>query len=337
MAPHGRYLAVHANPSGAGDARPTALDIIRDEGLEGKLTDKTILITGCSAGIGVETARALAVTGATLFLTARDLSKATSALKGVLDPSQYTLIQMDQMSLASVRTAAKHFLDQSQQLNILICNAGIMALPERTMTEDGHEAQFGVNHLAHFLLFQLLKPTLLASSRPDFHSRVVMVSSSAHKRSDINIADYALSQPSTYAPFTAYGASKSANIYTANTISSRYGHRGLHGLSLHPGGIASGLQQHVDAATKRAWASNPATTKWSKSAAQGAGTSVYAAVGREWEGKGGVFLEDCDEGYAEEVRPYEGMSGWVGYVFDKERGERLWRDSCVMVGVEDEA
>ena len=335
MAPHGRYFAVHTKPSGAGDARPTALDIIRDEHLEGKLTDKTIVITGCSAGIGIETARALAVTGAKLFLTARDLSKATSALSGILDPSQYTLIQMDQMSLASVRAAAKDFLAQSQQLNILICNAGIMALPQRTLTEDGHEAQFGVNHLSHFLLIQLLRPTLLASSTPSFHSRVVMVSSSAHRRSDVHFSDYTCTTEGSYAPFTAYGASKSANIYTANAISSRYDHRGLHGLSLHPGGISSGLQQHVDEETKAAWAANPGTEKWSKSAAQGAGTSVCAAVGREWEGRGGLWLEDCDEGYAEERRPYEGMSGWVGYVWDKSKGERLWRDSCEMVGMVD--
>lgn len=336
MAPHRRYLATHANPSGAGDARPTALNIIRDEGLEGKLTDKTILITGCSSGIGIETARALAATGAKLFLTARDLSKAKSALHDVLKPSEYTLIQMDQMSLTSVRSAAKAFLNQSQQLNILICNAGIMALQSRTLTEDGHEAQFGVNHLSHFLLFQLLKPTLLSSSTPTFHSRVVIVSSSAHKRSDVNSDDYTYATSGSYHPFNAYGQSKSANILTANAIERLYGGKGLHGLSLHPGGIKSGLQQHVDEETKKSWASNPATERWSKSPAQGAATSVYAAVSREWEGKGGVFMEDCDESYAEESRPYEGLSGWKGYIFDAEKGMRLWRDSCEMVGVKDD-
>jgi NAD(P)-dependent dehydrogenase (short-subunit alcohol dehydrogenase family) len=159
-----RYAAVHQNPNGEGDARPTALQVINDNGLKGKLTDKTILITGCSSGLGVETARALAATGAHIFCTARSLEKGQAALADILSPGKVDLLHLDLESLASVRTFAAEFLAASHgKLDILINNAGVMAIPQST-TADGFETQFGVNHLAHFLLFQLLKPALVASS-----------------------------------------------------------------------------------------------------------------------------------------------------------------------------
>ncbi|KAH6991529.1 hypothetical protein BKA56DRAFT_667988 [Ilyonectria sp. MPI-CAGE-AT-0026] len=97
------YATAHAKPNGPGDARPTALQIIKDEGVEGKLQGEVIIITGTSSGIGIETARALAATGATLYLTARDVAKAQSALAGIFEPSRMELVLMDQASLASVR------------------------------------------------------------------------------------------------------------------------------------------------------------------------------------------------------------------------------------------
>jgi NAD(P)-dependent dehydrogenase (short-subunit alcohol dehydrogenase family) len=119
MAPN-RYAAAHTPPHGPGDTRPTALQIIKDEGLEGKFPDKTILITGCSSGIGIETARALAATGATLFLTARDIPKATGALSGILSPGKAEPPHCDLSSLSSVRACAQEFLEKSNKLNILI-------------------------------------------------------------------------------------------------------------------------------------------------------------------------------------------------------------------------
>lgn len=126
MAPN-RYAAAHTPPHGPGDARPTALQIIKDEGLEGKLPDKTILITGCSSGIGIETARALATTGATLFVTARDIPKATGALSGILSPGKVELLHCDLSSLSSVRACAQEFLEKSDSLHILICNVGVVS------------------------------------------------------------------------------------------------------------------------------------------------------------------------------------------------------------------
>ena len=158
-----QYATVHLNENlkGPGDRRPSALQIIKDNDLEGKLSDKVMIITGCSSGIGIETARALSTTGATLYLSARDLDKGRTALEGILEPGRVELLQMDLNSLSSVRKAAAEFLSKSKTLNVLINNAGVMMTPEGK-TEEGFETQFGTNHLAHFYLFNLLKDTLLA-------------------------------------------------------------------------------------------------------------------------------------------------------------------------------
>jgi NAD(P)-dependent dehydrogenase (short-subunit alcohol dehydrogenase family) len=175
MATHGRYWDSWVNRTGPGDARPTALQIIQDENLEGLLKDKTVVITGGSAGLGVETARAIRTTGATIFVTGRNASKLEDAIKDIQtsDPSNTAPIIpiiMDQESLDSVRKGAEEILDKSNgKISILINNAGVMATPEGK-TKDGFETQFGVNHLAHFLLFQILKPALLNSSTPEFNS-----------------------------------------------------------------------------------------------------------------------------------------------------------------------
>jgi NAD(P)-dependent dehydrogenase (short-subunit alcohol dehydrogenase family) len=206
------------------------------------------------------------------------------------------------------------------------------ATPE-SKTADGFESQFGVNHLSHFLLFQMFKPTLLASSTPEFNSRVVCVASSGHRGGPPNFGDYAFEQKE-YTPFGAYAQSKSANIYMANEIERRYGAQGLHGLSLHPGGIATGLQVHVPEEKKAEWAKDPNTARWSKSPAQGASTMVYAAVSKEWEGKGGRYLEDCKES-PPAGGPSPSGAGYAPHAYDPEGERRLWADSLKMVGLED--
>jgi NAD(P)-dependent dehydrogenase (short-subunit alcohol dehydrogenase family) len=156
------------------------LQIIKDENLDDKLAGKVVLITGCSSGIGIETARALFVTGATLFLTARDITKAKSALPDLITSDRVHLLKLDLDSLESVRACANDFLSRSKTLNIFIANAGVMACSEGR-TKDGFEIQMGTNHLAHFLLFNFLKPTLLACATPEFNSRAIFLSSVAHR------------------------------------------------------------------------------------------------------------------------------------------------------------
>ncbi|KAL8715448.1 MAG: hypothetical protein Q9220_000782 [cf. Caloplaca sp. 1 TL-2023] len=331
-----RYAAAHDNPGGPGDARPTALDIVKDEGLEGKLADKAVMITGTSSGIGIETAKAMAATGAKVFCTVRDTKKGEAALADVLKPGQVELVKMDLNSLDSVRSAAKEVLSKTKTLNLLINNAGIMAVPKLVKTADGFESQFGTNHLAHFLLFELLKPTLLSSSTLEMNSRVINLSSSGHRAGPVQIGNYNF-EKGNYSPWAAYGSSKTASIYMANEIERRYGSKGLHGLSVMPGGIRTGLQEHVPDSVKASWDYDPEVKNYMKSQEQGASTSVYAALSKEWEGKGGKYLEDCAE--SPQVGPFGSATavGYAPHAYNEKAEKQLWADSCKMVGVEDDA
>ncbi len=189
-----RYAASHLAANGPGDAHPTAVQIVRDESLVPGLLDEIVLITGCSSDLGIETARALAATGATLFLTIQDLWKGKEALSDILATDQAHLLETDLESLASIRASTAAFLGQSSTLDVLIANAGVRHLP-KGRTRDGLERQFGINHLGHFLLFNLLCPALLASSTPSFHSRVVVLSSTAHRNGVIHFDDLQLRGP----------------------------------------------------------------------------------------------------------------------------------------------
>lgn len=182
-----RYAAVHdpAVLAGPGDARPTALQIIKDEGLEAALPDFVAVVTGTSSGLGPETVRALAATGMTVFALARDLLKTRKALgEELLGSDKVRLVHVDLGSLASVRAAAAEIKKATTKVNILVNNAGVMANDE-SRTVDGFETQFGTNHLGHFLLFLELKDLLLAGATPEFSSRVVNVSSTAHQLSGV--------------------------------------------------------------------------------------------------------------------------------------------------------
>ncbi|EMC97101.1 hypothetical protein BAUCODRAFT_23481 [Baudoinia panamericana UAMH 10762] len=338
-----RYAASHVSTQGPGDARPTALQIVEDEGLTGKLVDKVFLVTGVSSGIGIETLRALYATGAHVYGTVRDMDKGEEVVRDIKAKGQggeITLIPMEMDSLASIKKGAEQFLSQSKQLNGLIGNAGgsVMATPYGK-TQDGFETQFGTNHIGHFYLFQLLKHALLDSSTPEFPSRVVSVSSMGHRCGEVRFDDYNFEDPDTYEAWTAYGQAKTANIYFANEIERRYGARGLHATSLHPGGIATALQRHLDPELLKGWA-NDEITRYMKSPEQGAATTVYAALSKEWANKGGKYLSNCVEQPAFDA-PDGPLSlksdGYERWAYDEEKASRLWRDSLRMVGLEDEA
>lgn len=333
----GPYAAVHANPRGAGDARPTALQIIRDESLDGGLVGKVMVITGASSGIGLETARALSATGATLFLTARDLKKAETALAGILEPGRVSLVEMDNASFASIRAAAVSILAKSNgRVNILVNNAGVMGIQDLKLTEDGHEMHFATNYLGHFLLFQLLKPALLASSRPDFRSRVVNVASSAHRACNLIESDNYDFQKGGYQYGLAYANSKLATVYMANELDRRCGHWGLHATSLHPGAIDTDISRHLGGEFVEQIMSNKNIVKVLKSREQGAATTVLAAVGEEWEDRGGKYLEDCEEAKRGEDDNEVFGVGHVRQTYDAKNEERLWKNSLKIVGIGDD-
>ncbi|KAL2211732.1 NAD(P)-binding protein [Sarocladium strictum] len=327
-----RYASSHTKTSGPGDARPTALQIIQDEGLEGALQDKVFLITGCSSGIGVETARAIAATGARVFLAVRDLEKGQSACSAFLEPGRVELMRLDTANVESVRACAVEFLEKPATLNVLINNAGVMATPTRIETEDGFEYQLVTNYLGHFLLLWLLKDAMLKASTPEFNSRLVNVSSSGHHASEIVFDDFQLKAPDAYNPFKAYGQSKLAQIYMSNCVDRTFGPSGLHALSVMPGGIATNLQQHLDEATRESMTSDPASYNWLKSTEQGAATTILAAVSKEWEGRGGKYLENCAEAKSEPLIP--AIMGYKSYIYDTEKEARTWKLTLETLGLQ---
>ncbi|KAJ5201120.1 hypothetical protein N7449_005923 [Penicillium cf. viridicatum] len=324
---NGKYTQAFLEQNGPGDARPTALDILKDNDRIDSMKDKVFLLTGSSGGIGIETGRALAATNGKVYLGVRDLEKGKQALEEILEPGRVELLELDIGSMESVRTAAKTFLSKSTQLNVLVNNAGIMACSE-AKTADGFESQLAINYLGHFLLYKLLEQTLLSSSTPEFQSRVVNVSSAGHHMSSVVLDNINLE--GEYEEWKAYGNAKTACIWMTNEIEHRYGSKGLHGLSLMPGGIATGLQRHVDPETLKQWGSSEPAQKYGKSSAQGAATTITAAFGKEWEGKGGVYLEDCQE-----AGPVpEGGTLAVGvapHAFDPEGEKKLWDLSLKML------
>ncbi|OBS25131.1 hypothetical protein FPOA_05666 [Fusarium poae] len=334
-----RYAAAHVNPQGPGDARPTALQIVKDEGLIGKLTDKVILITGGNSGIGLETAKVLHATGATIYITARTSEKLEKAIDEIKSwpeaesaaPVYGIELQLD--SFASVRAAAKAFLEKNEKLNILILNAGVMATPEGR-TEDGFETQFGTNHLGHFLFFQLLKPALVAASTPSFQSRVVSLSSKAHRMGGVRFDDFNF-EKEPYHPWLAYGQSKTANIYFATELERRYGSQGVHGFSVHPGSIFTNLARHIDMSQ---FNFKGELGLYLKNTGQGAATTVYAALSKDLEGRGGIYLGDCGE--EPPVKPgvdvgaTSSAPGYAPWIYNQEAEARLWEESLKLVGIE---
>jgi NAD(P)-dependent dehydrogenase (short-subunit alcohol dehydrogenase family) len=268
-------------------ASSTALEVVEGVDLSGKLA----VITGASGGIGIEAARALAAAGATVVLGNRDPVKAEIAagdLRATVRDVRVELGQLDLTSLASVRRFAASVADRHDSIDLLINNAGVMATPfERTA--DGFELQFGTNHLAHFLLTKLLTPQLLAAGS----ARVVNLSSNGHAISGINWDDpnYANTD---YAPWPAYGQSKTANILFTIELERRLGGQGVHAFAVHPGVVATDLFRYLDeqalSILQRRIEKGGIVTKHPQ---QGASTTVYAATSLELEGHGGSYLEDC--------------------------------------------
>jgi NAD(P)-dependent dehydrogenase (short-subunit alcohol dehydrogenase family) len=340
------YAALHTAPQGPGDARPTALQIIQNEHLLGALPHLTVLITGATGGLGLETARAIYATGARVYITARSASKGEDAIKAIAGSNtdnRLEYIIMDLTSRESVQRAAETFLAKSERLNILINSAARVVPASHRKDREGIEVQFSANHLGHFLLFSLLKSTLLASSTPEFHSRVVIVASVGHRYCKIvHLEDLSLdTTPGKESTMYGYAHAKLANLYFANGVERRFGGMGLHAFSLQPGGVVGTLlgEAFDDESIHAAYFGVEEAANRVKSPEQGAATSVWAAVGKALEGKGGLYLENL--GVAEGVKaPEEEWGNWwvPGYApwaYDEEEEDALWEKSCRLIGVED--
>src|ERR1700754_1940455 len=270
-----------------------------DEVLDGvKLTGRRIFVTGVSAGLGVETARALVAHGADVVGAARDMEKARRATSEVSkvaaeNGATFELVELDLASLKSVRAAADKLVADGRLFDVIIANAGVMATPFGK-TEDGFETQFGTNHLGHFVFVNRVAKLIKDGGR------LVNLASSGHRFSDIDLNDPNF-DTTPYEPFVAYGRSKTANILFAVEFDRRHRDRGVRATAVHPGGIATELARYMPEGAIEAWVRQVQEQRAAageppfefKSIPQGAATSVWAAVVAHADEVGGKYCEDC--------------------------------------------
>src|SRR5580700_2138086 len=304
-----------------------------------KLHGKRILVTGVSAGLGVETARSLAAHGAHVVGTARDLNKAKAATgqvrkDAVANGGDFELVELDLASLNSARAAADKLLEKGEFFDVVIANAGVMATPFGH-TSDGFETQFGTNHLGHFVFVNRIAPLLRSGGR------LINLSSSGHRYSNVDLDDPGFER-TPYEPFAAYGRSKTANILFAVAFDKRHRDRGVRAAAVHPGGIRTELGRHMDPSqlqtmidqmNKQLAAEGGAPFEW-KTVPQGAATSVWAGVVAPADEVGGHYCENCH--VAKIVPDSAAISaiseGVRGYALDPNAAEALWKKSEQLVG-----
>jgi NAD(P)-dependent dehydrogenase (short-subunit alcohol dehydrogenase family) len=301
-----------------------------DDVLDGvDLTGRRVFLTGASAGLGVETARTLVAHGAHVVGAARDLDKARSATAGVTGPGSLELVECDLASLASIRACADALVARGEKFDVVIANAGVMAVPERRETADGFEMQFGTNHLGHFVLVNRIAGLI------EDGGRLVNLSSAGHRYNDVDLDDPNFDR-TEYTPFGAYGRSKTANALFAVEFDRRHRDRGVRATAVHPGGINTELGRHMSEDELNALIdginnSMPEgqTFKW-KSIPQGAATSVWAGFVADAEAVGGRYCEDC---HVAELSLGEGIrEGVQPYAVDPDNAKALWAKSEELVG-----
>jgi NAD(P)-dependent dehydrogenase (short-subunit alcohol dehydrogenase family) len=311
-----------------------------DEVLAGvNLQGKRILVTGVSAGLGIETARALVAHGATVIGAARDLKKAESATAAVRRAAAagggaFELISLDLANLKDVRRSADALLAKGESLDVIIANAGVMATPFGH-TADGFETQFGTNHLGHFVFVNKIAP-LLGSG-----GRLVNLASSGHRFANVSLDDPGF-EKTPYDPFVAYGRSKTANILFAVAFDARHCSRGIRAAAVHPGGIQTELGRHMDESqfqtlieniNKQLAAEGQGPFEF-KTVPQGAATSVWAAVVASADEVGAKYCENC---HVSEIVPDDRVitpisEGVRAYALDPRAAEALWKKSEELVG-----
>ena len=303
------------------------------------LHGKRILVTGVSAGLGVETVRSLAAHGAQVVGAARDLTKAEAATTQVRKDAatrggSFELVEVDLASLKSVRACADKLLAKAEPFDVVIANAGVMATPFGH-TADGFETQFGTNHLGHFLLVNRIAPLIRTGGR------LINLSSSGHRYSNVDLQDPNFER-TPYEPFVAYGRSKTANILFAVAFDERHRKRGVRAAAVHPGGIHTELGRHIDPSrihgiidemNKQLAAEGKAPFQW-KTVPQGAATSVWAGVVASANEIGGRYCENCHIGNVvpDDVTISAISEGVRGYALDPNNAEALWKKSEELVG-----
>lgn len=300
------------------NAKSTAAEIAAGHDLSGKVA----LVTGGNSGIGYETVKALAGTGAHVVVGARDANKADNRFTGV---SNVSFIPLDLADPASVDVFANEFLATYDKLQILVNNAGLFAVPQLLKDKRGYELQFGVNHLGHFQLTGRLWPALKNAGG----ARVVVVSSVGHRHMGLQLDDPNF-ENHPYDKMKAYGQSKTANILFAVELD-RFGREyGVRAFAVHPGAIQTDIFRYMTDEERQTWSQRVSNFKTTQ---QGAATSTWCALSEQLNGTGGIYCEDCN--IAELVPddskiPY----GIRPYALDAEKAAVLWKFSEKATGVQ---
>jgi NAD(P)-dependent dehydrogenase (short-subunit alcohol dehydrogenase family) len=291
----------------------TTNDIV--DGLD--LTGRVVVITGASGGLGAETARAIASRGATVVLVARSVEKLqarTDEIKISTGNTNVHIQQMDLSDLDSVSRGAQELLQAFPKIDVLVNNAGNMACP-LARTAQGFESQLGVNHIAHFVLTDLLLDALKSGDA----ARVVVLTSGAHKLATVDLDDLNW-ETRDYDKWLAYGASKTANALFATELNRQLSSLGITVNCVHPGVIITDLSRSL---TEEDLSSVAAEGMKFKSLEAGAATSVWAAVSPQLEGQGGYYLEDCHVGV--ELPADHLLAGYCDYALDPVLARQFWQ------------
>jgi NAD(P)-dependent dehydrogenase (short-subunit alcohol dehydrogenase family) len=287
------------------------------------LTGRRIVVTGGASGIGVETARALAGTGAEVTLAVRDVAAGERAGRDITNTTGSSSVLVEHLDLADRASVAAFAEAWTGPLHVLVNNAGIMA-PPLTRTPEGWELQFATNHLGHFALALGLRAALAA----DGAGRIVAVSSGAHRRSPVVFDDIHFERR-PYDPWLAYGQSKTANVLFAVEATRRFADDGITANALMPGVILTNLQRHMDEESRAQLRTGQLVGVPVKTPQQGAATSVLLATSPDLAGVSGRYFEDCNE--ARVTTDTEVSSGVRPYALDPEAAEHLWEVSLQML------
>lgn len=284
------------------------------------LTGKVVVVTGGSTGIGLETARVLAKAHATVIVGARDLTKAKTNLTFLPEEQ---ILPLDLSDTDSIDAFAISFLRKFERLDILINNAGIMATP-LLRDKRGYEMQFATNHLGHFQLTKMLWPALEKARK----ARIVNLSSSGHRFGPVDFEDLQCERK-PYDKWKAYGQSKSANVLFTVELDRRGEKIGISSFAVHPGRIiTTELLRYTDEEELKKlgiYVENGVRkgSSGTKTIEEGAATTIWCALSKDLEGKGGVYCENCD---IAPLLPTEDMSprGVRQHAIDPTLAKKLW-------------
>jgi NAD(P)-dependent dehydrogenase (short-subunit alcohol dehydrogenase family) len=280
-----------------------------------------VIVTGGASGIGLETARALAATGAEVTLAVRDADAGQRVAAEIVATTGNTHVLVANLDLADRASVASFVAAWEGPLDVLVNNAGVMACPE-TRTAQGFELQFATNHLGHFALAAGLHRALAAAGG----ARIVSVSSRAHLRSPVIFDDIHFLNRA-YEPWDAYAQSKTANVLFAVEASRRWESDGITANALQPGTVRSNLQRYItddDLERARVHIEDDSGSFHWKTLEQGAATAVLLATSPLLDGIGGRYFEDCNE--AGPSQPGTGR-GVAPYALDPDAAARLWEIS----------